>query len=364
MNNKINRMLFITSSIPETETDWKSVFIADMLAAFSVNQQKILYWGPEGVTPANTMNSVGSRYQIWLKRLMDKGGIAKILRNGSFHEKMIYPAMILISIRNSAKHYKNDFDYYFVNWLQNAISLPKDGKKLMVTVLGSDMGLLNKWYIKYPLKRVFKAHETILLPNAGWMVEKLELVFGNVAEIKLQPLGIRGGWFTPVDRNPNLWLSVSRITEKKVGKLFRWGEDVFPADNKLSFIGPNQESLKIPEWINHYTSATLDELKDIWYPKAMALIFLSEHDEGRPQTIIEAMASGVPVVCLDKPLYREFIESGENGYLISDENDLEAALEKLTDPCHNLEVSKNARQTIFNKVGNWNTYVEKIHEIL
>jgi len=363
MNAKTKKIFFITSSIPESEKDWKSVFIADMLAAFSVNQQKILYWGPEGVTPANIMTSVGSRYQIWLKRLMNKGGIAKILRNGSLQEKMTYPAVILLSIRNSSKHYKNDFDYYFVNWLQNAISLPKDGKKLVVTVLGSDMGLLNKWYMKYLLKRVFKAHETILLPNAGWMVEKLELVFGNVAEIKLHPLGIRGSWFTPVERHPALWLSVSRITEKKVRKLFSWGEDFF-VNKKLTLIGPNQESLKIPEWINHYNSATLDELKEIWYPKAKALIFLSEHDEGRPQTIIEAMASGVPVVCLDKPLYREFIESGENGYLISDENELEAVLEKLTDPCHNLEVSNNARQTIFNKVGTWNTYVEKINEIL
>lgn len=353
------RLFFVTSSIPESRSDWKSVFIGDMLKAFSNRQEKLLYWGPRGVVPVNTVNTVSNKHQFWLKKMMQKGGIARILRNGSLINKIFYPAILLLGIRSSANTYNDEFDIYFVNWLQNSISLPADGKELVITVLGSDMGLIDIWIIKCLLKRVFRDHKTTLLPNAKWMVEPLESAFGAVAEIRLQELGIRDDWFTDASREPSLWLSVSRITEKKVRKLFNWGENIFSQRNKLTFIGPNQEALIIPEWIDFNGSATLNELKSNWYPKARALIFLSDHDEGRPQTIIEAMASGVPVICLDKPLYREFIDSGFNSYLVSNNKELKTAIEKLSNESHNLNISKNARESIKEKVGGWEQYVDE-----
>jgi len=36
------------------------------------------------------------------------------------------------------------------------------------------------------------------------------------------------------------------------------------------------------------------------------------------------------------------------------------ALEKLSDPQHNLEVSNNSKKSIFEQIGTWDTYVEKI----
>lgn len=358
------KILFITSSIPESESDWKSVFIGDMLKAFSKKQEMMLYWGPSGIIPDNTVNLTRDKHLFWLDKMVRKGGIANIIRGDSFSDKIVYTVMLLFSIRNSAKFNCADFDTYFVNWLQNSILLPSDGKDLVITVLGSDMGLLNSWYMKYLLLRVFSKRKTIILPNAKWMVEPLESAFGTVADIKLHELGIRDEWFSSVEREPSIWLSVSRITEKKVRVLLDWGKSVFNLGEKLTLIGPSQESLVIPDWVDRRGSATLKELKNLWYPKARALIFLSEHDEGRPQTIIEAMASGVPVICLDKPLYREFIHSGFNGYLVGCRDELKLAIKKLSDESHNLIISKNAQQSIEKKTGGWSQYVDEVVKVI
>ena len=363
MTLNIKRIFFVTSSIPETKSDWKSVFIGDMLKAFSENVQTIIYWGPNGIIPDKVISSVGIRYQPWIKNMVNRGGVAKILRHGTLVEKMFYPAIMLISIQRSAKSFRGEFDSYFVNWLQNSISIPSDGKPLVVTVLGSDMALLNNGVIRYLLKKVFKNHKTTLLPNAEWMVDRLEFIFGKVADIEYLSLGIREDWFSGDDRVPSLWLSVSRVTEKKVSKLFDWGGEIFGDKDKLTLIGPNQEGLFIPEWIDFKGSTTLDELKNYWYPKAKALIFLSDHDEGRPQTIIEAMASGVPVICLDKPLYREFIDSGFNGYLVGSESELIVVKNKLENVAHNLEISTNARQTMMDKIGTWPSYINNVNAL-
>jgi len=364
MQLESKRIFFATSSIPESEDDWKSVFIADMLKAFSLSFHEIIYWGPQGLTPKNVINSVRVSHQYYFRKLLDKGGIAKLLRQGSLFEKLFYPVFLLTSIRQSAKQYSREFDVYFINWLQNSITLPNDGKDLVITVLGTDLGLLKKPLMKALLRRVFKQHKTFLLPNAHWMSEELNNAFGDLAEILPLQLGIRDDWFELTKRESSLWISVSRVTEQKVNKLLDLGSSFFKGKEKLILIGPNQENINLPEWIEMKGATTLDELKDYWYPKAKALIFLSEHNEGRPQTIIEAMAAGVPVICLDKPLYREFITSGENGYLVKNSEDLKYALNKLKESNHNESISINSRSTIKNTVGGWNEYAKKVMAIV
>ena len=364
MKTGSKRIFFVTSSIPESKSDWKSVFIGDMLSAFSTYYEKVIYWGPPGNIPDNAENSVNLRCQSLLSKMTQKGGIASILRSGAFIDKIYYPAKLLLGIRSSARKYHNEFDTYFVNWLQNSISIPSDGKPLVVNVLGSDMELLKYRVVRLLLKSVFSKRKTMILPNAKWMINQLNEFFGDVASIEFLPLGIKESWFEESNRMPSKWISVSRITDKKVRRLFDWGNNIFTENDKLTLIGPNQEAVEIPDWITATGAATMQELKEQWYPQAKALIFLSEHDEGRPQTIIESMAAGVPVICLDKPLYREFIESGFNGYLVNDEAELAASIKMLREPSNNQKISMNARTSILDKVGSWQRYVHNVDRML
>jgi len=356
-------IFFITSSILENNEDWKSIFIADMLFAFS-KKFRLLYCGPEGVIPKNVKNVVSSRFRDKLTTMMRFGGIARLIRTGTLLQKIYYPLMMLLSIRTSAKSNNNRFDIYFVNWLQNAVSLPNDGKDLYITVLGSDLGLLKFAIVRFLLARVFKKHRTILLPNAQWMVKPLTKYFGEQVVINVTPLGIREYWFQEVERDPIHWISVSRVTQPKVRLLFEWGTNFFSQDDRLKLVGPNQDDLLMPDWVNYVGETTLDGLLNIHYPKAKALVFLSGHNEGRPQTIIEAMASGVPVVCLDNALYREFIIDGENGFLVNNSEELRTALSKLSDPDYNKEISDAARVSIKNLIGTWDDYSERVKHII
>jgi glycosyltransferase involved in cell wall biosynthesis len=55
-------------------------------------------------------------------------------------------------------------------------------------------------------------------------------------------------------------------------------------------------------------------------------IFVSSSlDEGMPNSMLEAMACGLPIVASDIPAHREIIKSGENGLLISSQNPKELA---------------------------------------
>ena len=151
MDKAQSQMFFITSSIPESENDWKSVFIGDMLKAFSSKQLDILYWGPNGVIPESVINIALPSDIQWLVKMSESGGIANILRGNSIIKKGLYTIRLLYSIRNSAKEYQQEFNIYFVNWLQNCLSIPSDNKPLFVTALGSDMKLLDFKLIRFSM---------------------------------------------------------------------------------------------------------------------------------------------------------------------------------------------------------------------
>jgi len=50
--------------------------------------------------------------------------------------------------------------------------------------------------------------------------------------------------------------------------------------------------------------------------RAAEVLWLLSEREGMPMTMLEAMASGVPVVATDKPGTNEFIRDGDNGLLV------------------------------------------------
>lgn len=76
----------------------------------------------------------------------------------------------------------------------------------------------------------------------------------------------------------------------------------------------------------------LGSVDDIENTYAMTDVFvLASYREGLPVTIMEAMASGVAVVCTDVPGCRELVEHGKSGLLVKPRNseDLAGAIDRL-----------------------------------
>jgi glycosyltransferase involved in cell wall biosynthesis len=227
----------------------------------------------------------------------------------------------------------------------------------LITVLGTDFGLLRLPGMKTLLRNILRQRRAILAPNAEWMRPALERAFGDLAEIRPIAFGVDDPWFRVVRQPPPCpvrhWLAVTRLTKNKIGDLFGWGEGLFGDERQLHLFGPMQEQLELPSWVRYHGPAEPGDLLEQWLPKACGLITLSRHDEGRPQVMLEAMAAGLPVLASDLPAHRDILQHGLNGWLAAAPQELIKGLEWLEDPENNRISGAAARQWVRERIGTW-----------
>jgi glycosyltransferase involved in cell wall biosynthesis len=206
------------------------------------------------------------------------------------------------------------------------------------------------------LRWQFRRRKTILAPNAAWMASRLQGLFGDVAQIVPNPFGVDAAWFA-VERLPvsaqRGWLVVSRITRGKLGTLVEWGEGLFSAERPLYLLGPNQENIELPSWISHPGATNPTALRADWFPRVKGLLTLSQHDEGRPQVLIEAMAAGLPVIASRLPAHEDLIQQGETGWLVASRTELVNTLAAVETPQMAVRVGAAAQAFIKENVGTW-----------
>jgi len=302
--------------------------------------------------------------------MMMKGGIAHILRDRG----PLAAGTILRLLLNLRKMYKREIenDVAHINWLQNAIPLWGSSIPALISVLGSDFKLLKLQGMTSLLRRVIKQRKCLIAPNADWMVPALNKSFGDIAEIRPVPYGVDNKWFN-IKRRPQknktfIWIAVTRLTEKKIGPLFNWGKDLFEKNNELHLFGPMQETLSIPEWIVYHGPVNPDELLTRWFPLCSGLITLSQHDEGRPQVILEAMAAGLPIIASDIPAHTDIIKHKVNGWIVSEAQDLKDAISFFNSPEAVSLAGNSARSWVLKNIGTWDDcadrYITAYHDLL
>lgn len=350
-------VLLISTSYPHNSTDWRARFIADMVESLAASDSlQLSVWAPPGDLPESTHSALTPEDISLLEKIIDAGGIAHMLRSSKFKAaKYVIP--LLVHLRRCYR--QSGQDIFHINWLQNALSLPLDDHRpALITVLGSDYRWLSIPGLPNLLRRVLRDRKAYIAPNAEWMVPKLTKVFGDIAEVNPIPFGIEKGWYA-VHRDQNAcksnqWLAVTRVTSGKIGNLFSWGEETFKKPASLHLLGPHQESnIRIPDWVNYHGPTFPEALKSTWFKQAAGLISLSQHDEGRPQVMLEAMASGLPIIASDLPAHRDIIRHGETGYLVSSKEDLRTALHQLSDPIINQKFGEAAREAAIAYYGTW-----------
>jgi glycosyltransferase involved in cell wall biosynthesis len=354
-------VLMSSTSYPENTEDWRGRFIANLSAALARrNDVTLTLWAPPGDLPADVVAATSSADAIWLGRLSQQGGIAHRMRT---RRALAAGTILTLLLRLGRAYRRQPTDIMHVNWLQNALPLWGTTTPALITVLGSDFGLLRLPGMKMLLRAVFRQRRVILSPNAEWMSPVLEKEFGDLAEIRPISFGVDDSWFRvkrafPNDGKPH-WLAVTRLTRNKIGDLFAWGEGLFGQDRLLHLFGPMQEEMALPPWVIYHGPTHPADLLINWFPQAAGLITLSNHDEGRPQVMLEAMAAGLPVVASNLVAHRDIIRHRQTGWLVDSPDDFREALVYLEIRNHNQQTGEAARTWIKANIGTWDDCAER-----
>lgn len=343
-----------STSYPENAQDWRGRFIANLAAALARREGIALsLWAPPGELPDNVTAAATPEDARWLKRLSRQGGIAHLLRK---RRVLAAVAVMQLLARLGRSYRRQPLDVAHVNWLQNALPLWGTRTPALITVLGSDFGLLRLPGMKMALRAVLRQRRAILAPNAEWMRPELERAFGDLAEIRPIPFGVDDPWFKVLRRPPEEvrhWLVITRLTRNKIGDLFEWGEGLFGHDRVLQLFGPMQEEMALPPWVNYHGPTHPAELLQTWFPQACGLITLSRHDEGRPQVMLEAMAAGLPVIASNLSAHRDIISHSQTGWLVDSAEEFRSALTTLEMPDSNRQTGQAASIWIEENIGTW-----------
>ena len=348
--------VFMTStSYPADSGDWRGVFIRHLAGAIARrNDVSLRLWAPPGELPPHVTYAATPAEKAWLNRLMEAGGISHLMRQQGWRA----PSAPLTLLHMLYRCYRREptTDLYHVNWLQSALPLPADGKPVVISVLGNDLNLLKLPMMRYMLRRMMRGRRVALCPNAEWMVPLLDRAFGDLAQVVPVSFGIDDRWYA-IERVPVVparWIAVTRLTANKLGPLFDWSEPVFRGKvRELHLFGPMQEQIAIPDWVHYHGAATPDALASTWFPQAQGLVTLSEHAEGRPQTMLEAMASGLPIVASDMPAHASIVEHGVTGMLCNNSEGYAEAIERLEDPAMQTSMAGHSRDWAKQRFGNW-----------
>jgi glycosyltransferase involved in cell wall biosynthesis len=356
------KVLYVATSYPEDEDDWRGVFIRHQAYALSrVENLSLTVWAPPGPLPANARYLAIEEERNWLSQLMSEGGIAHAVRSSG---PMAIPkiAKLLNQLRLLYKR-EGDPDIYHLNWLQTALPLPANGKPALMTVLGTDLKLLGLPLVKPLLRRVMRKRKVAICPNAEWMREPLESAFGDLAQICPVPFGIDPVWYA-IKRKPDAqapcWLAVTRLTRDKLGTLFEWSAPLFDGQHReLHLIGPMQEQMDLPDWVHYHGPGTPAQLAREWFGRAHGLITLSQHAEGRPQVMLEAMAAGLPIIASDMPAHANLVQHGSTGQLCSSEADYASAIACLENVENNRTAGVAARDWVAKEIGTWDDCAQR-----
>lgn len=219
----------------------------------------------------------------------------------------------------------------------------------IATIHGSDLNILKKYSLLYPIGRFITHNSSIITVNSNYMKQQLIAVSPDCEkEIHVIPMGINPDQFSVNLHTDMKKLHRSEYLILSVGRLIDWKGTIFLIkalplvlekypNSKLIIAGtgPELEFLKnqaselglqnrieflglIPpsDLLSYYKSADVFVLPSI---------NLKGKTEGLGVVLLEAMAAGCPVIGSAVGGIPDIIKNGENGFLVSEKDPIAIA---------------------------------------
>jgi glycosyltransferase involved in cell wall biosynthesis len=135
---------------------------------------------------------------------------------------------------------------------------------------------------------------------------------------------------TPLPNNPPIFLTIGRLLGEKGFREYAQAAQIVKTrypDVTFQLLGPEDPSPdgislnEVQQWHQNgwlkYLGATNDVRPSL---QNCHIYVLPSYHEGMPRTVLEAMATGRPILTTDVPGCRETVSQGENGYLVPKAN--------------------------------------------
>ncbi len=349
------RICLLTTSFPRFEGDEASIFVQRLVAGYAENGVSGVVLVPRDASEPEESDCGSFQVRRFRYGIFRKGALAfgaGIMPNIRRRPGLLLQApALLFQLFWQAFRRRNDFEVAHANWALALLAAwwlkTFTGRPYLVTVRGEDLRLLQSRYLRYLFLPALRAAGAIVSVNQQFVTQ-------------LQALGLRG---VPCVVIPN-GVSQFAVTRVQAEALLR--DRPFAGRKYLLFVGTVVPRKRVAQLRPLLTCAPFREhglvicgrLQDEKYlellqaearslgvadrvflegavaPERIGAYLAGAHlycsaseFEGRPNSVLEAMAFGLPCVVSNIQAHREIIEHGKNG-LICDFEDIQAA-EKL-----------------------------------
>jgi len=217
-------------------------------------------------------------------------------------------------------------------------------KKIVVQVHGRMKDYQASRWVKYVVGKAFSMSNKILVFSRLDQIE-MEGITGNrdkaitfpnpvkVSDFISEVTGIRERLSIPAGNKVVLFLA-RLIKEKGVYELLGAIPSIIDCYKKVTFVfagdGPEKDGIelectrkKLGNWVTLAGNLQYGEVIGAF--QAADILVLPSYSEGMPMSILQALASGVSIVATPVGAIPDFVQNGENGFLVQPKDRVELA---------------------------------------
>lgn len=337
---KKKRLLVTASTFPRWEGDTEPRFVLDLSKAMSdYFEITVLAPAAPGAKDKEKLEGIDViRYHYFpvhaWETLCYPGAIVPRIKEKKI--RVLLVPFLVFALWLKLFKMVDEYDMVLAHWIipqgivQSLFKVP-----YVVTGLGGDVSSLNNCFVKKMKVATLKKAKQVIVVSEE--LKKQVQEYFNSNNIAVISMGCDTEKFTPKNRINNFFeqdekkviLFVGRLVEKKGARYFIEAAQNIDAKFVIVGDGPLRETLMrqaapLGDRIVFLGSKTQEELTKI-YASADILVApsITAQDgdkEGLPTAIIEAMASGLPIIGSDSGGIKEIVHNQENGILVQEKN--------------------------------------------
>ncbi len=363
------KILIATTSFPRNREDYGGIFVYHLATHLAKKGVKVKVVAPscgnlESIT--GDFNGIEvKRFRYFLKKwemLFCRGGGALPMMKKYPLLKLLLPFSLIAYMIAIFKH-SRDVDIILAEWtISGFVAIPAKvfhKKKLVVSLLGSDM-MKAKSSSVYRLitKLTFKYADRITSVSRR-MVDEAKEIGASIEKMLFLPYGTLDEFLSiprKPPKKPYTLLYIGNLIPLKNVDVIIKALSLLPEYYILKIVGDGPYRKQLEELVKslgiegrvEFVGRVPHNLISRYLAKSHALILVSS-SEGRPNVVLEALASGLPVIVSDIPGNRELVEDGKNGIIV---------------PLNSPEHLSKSIQSLFEEQEKWQEFSRKGREFV